>query len=303
MYSLIEKGIISDRNCVNNFECILADKSIFSATDYKVLQSQDDGIFIKCLKMTRNGKIDLLYLTEDYKPFSSMFEKIETDTFINVILNLFAGIIEVKNNGFLSYRCLDLSWDKIYVEANTLKVKLVYRPLNLTSDMGFLEFESELRSRIVRLINDVIKQTNDRLISFVPDLCNGSMTLEDVYNKAKNTGMIQLANNTRSNETAGTPNAIRLVALNSDGHFELLIDKSNVSIGKKQELVDLVIPFNRMISRKHCRIIKTGEFYYISDEGSSNGTYVNGNQVDIGQQVRIKRGDIVRLADSEFQVI
>lgn len=302
MDSLLEKGIFSDRSCVNNFECILTDKSTFSAIDYKVLQSQDNDIFVKCMKMTRNGQIDLLYLTDGYKSFSAMFEKIDADTFITIVLNLFAGIIEVKNNGFLSYQCIDLSWDKIFVDANTLKVRLVYRPLICTGCISFLEYESELRSRIVKLVNSVIKQTNDRLISFVPDLCNGSLSLEDVYNRSKNTGMIQQPSNGYAGEIKAASGGIRLVALSSGTKFELVIDKNNVTIGKKQEFVDLVIPFNRMISRKHCRIMKTGDCYYISDEGSSNGTYVNGVRVEMGQQIRIKQGDIVRLADSEFQI-
>ena len=64
-----------------------------------------------------------------------------------------------------------------------------------------------------------------------------------------------------------------------------------------------IIPFNRMISRKHCRITNQTGIYYINDEGSANGTFVNGVRLNPGQKVQINRGDIIRMADSDFQII
>lgn len=97
--------------------------------------------------------------------------------------------------------------------------------------------------------------------------------------------------------------SIKLVAMNAPEHFELVIDGNNVLLGKKQELVDKVIPFNRMISRKHCRITRVNGIYYINDEGSANGTFVNGTKLNPGQKMQINRGDIIRLADSDFQIV
>jgi pSer/pThr/pTyr-binding forkhead associated (FHA) protein len=96
---------------------------------------------------------------------------------------------------------------------------------------------------------------------------------------------------------------MKLVAMNAPSYFELVIVQDDVVIGKKQELVDLVIPFNKMISRKHCRVTKMNGTYYISDEGSANGTYVNGVRLNPGQRMQINRGDVIRLADSDFQIV
>lgn len=93
------------------------------------------------------------------------------------------------------------------------------------------------------------------------------------------------------------------MAMNAPGHFEILIDKGDMLLGKKRELVDAVIPFNKMISRKHCRISKSNGKFYISDEGSANGTYVNRVRLSPGQRQQIKKGDIIRLADSDFQIV
>lgn len=306
MYTLKDNGIISEVVCGNNFEYVLEDNSYFANTDYKVLQSQKNGIFIQCMKMTRNGKTDLYYVTNDYRPMSSMFVGITVDTLITVVTNLFASVIEVRNNGFLACQCIDLSWDKIFVEQNTLKVKLVYLPLSVKAFDSYAEFESELRSSIVKLINKVIVESNERLNQFVQDLCNGSLSLEDVYNRSRNAGappIIKRDTDISSTASNNRTELLKLLATNAPSHFELPIDRENMLIGKKQELVDGVIPFNPKISRKHCRITCENGVYFISDEGSANGTFVNGARVAQGQRCQINKGDIIRLANSDFQIV
>ncbi|MGN0317025.1 MAG: FHA domain-containing protein [Lachnospira sp.] len=306
MYTLKDNGVITEITCGNNFEYILKDNTTFVNTDYKVLQSQNNGIFVKCMKMTRNGWIDLYYVTDEYRPMASMFVGINADTLVNVVVNLFASVIEVRNNGFLACQCIDLSWDKIFVEQNTLKVKLVYLPLSVKVFDSYSEFESELRSSIVKLANKVISTSSARLDQFILDLCNGSLTLEDVYNKSRGAGttpIIKHDNPVSQLPTSGNPRGIKLVAMNAPNYFELVIDRPDVVIGKKQELVDLVIPFNKMISRKHCRVSNMNGIYYINDEGSANGTFVNGVRLNPGQKIKINRGDVIRMANSDFQVV
>jgi hypothetical protein len=307
MYTLKDNGVIREVVCGNNFEYILEDNSHFVNTDYKVLQSQTNGIFIQCMKMTRNGKMDLYYVTNDYRPMSSMFVGITADTLIAVVVNLFASVIEVRNNGFLACQCIDLSWDKIFVEQNTLKVKLVYLPLSVKAFDSYAEFESELRSSIVKLINKVVVDTNsERLKQFVLDLCNGSMSIEDVYNRSRSAVAPPIQKQVENNTSMTTNNAgamLKMVAMNAPSHFEMPIDRPDILIGKKQEIVDAVISYNKMISRKHCRILRENGVYFILDEGSANGTYVNGERLAPGQKCQINKGDIVRLADSDFQIV
>lgn len=129
------------------------------------------------------------------------------------------------------------------------------------------------------------------------DLTNG---------KSRSVGTPPITKQVNNNQTPSAfknSGNIKLVAMNAPSHFELVIDRDNVVIGKKQEWVDLVIPFNRMISRKHCRITNQTGIYYINDEGSANGTFVNGVRLNPGQKVQINRGDIIRMADSDFQII
>ena len=80
------------------------------------------------------------------------------------------------------------------------------------------------------------------------------------------------------------------------------ITKENFLIGKSVQMADGVISFNKAISRIHCRIIYIDGRYFIKDEKSVNGTFVNNRMVPVDGQVPIKTGDIIRLANSDFQV-
>ena len=70
----------------------------------------------------------------------------------------------------------------------------------------------------------------------------------------------------------------------------------------KSEVVDGTISYNRMISRAHCRINKDGSLVTITDLQSSNGTYVNQTKLQPNQPCQLQNGDIIRLANSDFQV-
>lgn len=80
------------------------------------------------------------------------------------------------------------------------------------------------------------------------------------------------------------------------------ITKKDFIIGKSTEMADGVISFNKAISRIHCRIIYIDGRYFIRDEKSVNGTFVNNKRVPVEGEVLIKSGDIIKLANSEFLV-
>lgn len=77
------------------------------------------------------------------------------------------------------------------------------------------------------------------------------------------------------------------------------INQDVFRIGKDYS-VDYVISDNNVISRKHATIYRNGYVFYIADDGSKNHTYVNGTMVVDGQ-VELHNGDVVRLANDEFE--
>ena len=305
MQVLKDDNILKEIECGSNFAYILESDIEFANTEYKVLQNETDGIFVQCMKMLYNGKMEIYYVTDDYISFSSMLSGIKSNVFITIITNLISNVIEVKNNGFLTCQSIDLSWDKIFVDEPTLKVKLVYLPINSKTFGNDSAFESELRSAIIKLIDEVVEMPTERINQLVSDLRNGSMSLEDICGKSKGVGKKADVDHGQGYKVkASSPgDNIRMVAMNAPQDFEIIVDRDILVIGKKAELVDAVIPFNKMISRKHCRITKQDGSYYITDEGSANGTYINSKLIVTNKAYQVNRGDIIRLADSDFQLV
>jgi hypothetical protein len=52
-------------------------------------------------------------------------------------------------------------------------------------------------------------------------------------------------------------------------------------------------------SSAHARIFERGDFMYVEDMGSTNGTYLNGRQIRTAE--RLKVADTIRIGDSEYR--
>jgi diguanylate cyclase (GGDEF)-like protein len=52
------------------------------------------------------------------------------------------------------------------------------------------------------------------------------------------------------------------------------------------------------VSRKHARILKVNDRFFIEDLGSKNGTWINGKAIDRGKRVEIQEGIFIRMGDT-----
>lgn len=299
MNLLIENNYIYEILCGANFAYVLSDNGIFLPTEYKVLQNQVNSCFVKCMKMLYNGNVQLFYLTQSLKSFASMIPSLDVDRFLTIVTNLFSDIIEVKNNGFLSCQNIDISFEHIFVDPTTYKVSLVYLPITKKIYGDNSGFENEIRTGLVKLISGVSILSTSKTMQLASDLSNGSLTLEDVYNRIKGGKRIDTVNHEKNRTGSGS---LRIIAMNAPNRTELVVNKDEFVIGKKAELCDGVVGFNKMISRVHCKIIKRGSQFSIVDLQSANGTYVNKVRLQPNQPQLIKNGDVIRLANSDFQV-
>lgn len=84
---------------------------------------------------------------------------------------------------------------------------------------------------------------------------------------------------------------------------KICLDKSDFLIGRntRSGTVDYDMSPHMEIGRKHCRILTRGAACYISDCHSQNHTYLNGALLSPDQEVCLQDGDILLLADEEFQ--
>ena len=295
-----DNKIFTEMKCGMNFAYILNDNSRFLTTEYKVLQSQIGGCFLRSMKMTYNGKTELYYMTDSYKAFSALAPVLSADRFLAAAGNLLDAVCEVKNNGFLTCSNLDLSFEKIYIDTATYKVRLAYLPVEPPLFPDETEFENELRAGLIKAIDSRADKYTPELKRLSEDLSDGTLTLEETA--------VRLRGGTIRRETAPTvpekakEQSMYLVTMNAP-RTELKVIKDEFIIGKKVSAVDGAVTFNRMISRLHCKVSRKNGGYEITDLKSANGTYINQERLTPERAYPLKNGDVVRLANTDFQVI
>lgn len=302
MNTLIENNYISEMECGSNFAYILSENSTFLSTEYKVLQSQANSCFVKCMKMIYNGNVQLYYLTKGLKSFASMIPSLDAESFLIIVANLLSDIIDVKHNGFLSCRNIDIAFERIYVDPTTYKVSLVYLPLSKRIYDDNSSFENEIRTGLVKLISGISALSSPKTMQFSADLSNGTLSIEDLFSRIKGGKAVDNAGAAQAIQNNPSVGLLRITAMNAPSRIEIVVTKDEFVIGKKHELCDGVIDFNKMISRSHCKINRRGNQYTITDLQSANGTFVNKIKLQPNQPHLINNGDVIRLANSDFQV-
>ena len=91
--------------------------------------------------------------------------------------------------------------------------------------------------------------------------------------------------------------APRLVIENGQTKGDEYIVRKPVTLIGRNESCDLVIS-DPLVSRRHCQILWDGVYCTVEDMGSTNGTYVNGQQLTAAYALR--PGDRLQIADVIF---
>lgn len=317
MNRLMERGLLQEISCGGNFAYVLADAGLFQTTDYKVLHSQTESGFVRCTKMLFNGKIQLYYMPDSMmKPLSAVLPTLNPETFLTVVSNLLQGVLETKNNGFLSCTNVELSFDKIFVDVSNLKVYLVYLPVSEHLVSDDILFESQLRAELMRTIRTMPALAGPKTTALAGNLMDGTLSVEELcarmktpvaakgWKKPEHQAEVDTTpEEPEIPEPPKKPKVVRLVAMNAPKRVEFTVNKSHYLIGKTGAIVHAEIDFNRMISRTHCCVDKDGDEYVVMDLGSTNGTFLNGDKLQPNHPKKLKDGDMLRLANSIFQVV
>ena len=96
-------------------------------------------------------------------------------------------------------------------------------------------------------------------------------------------------------------NTINAYLIRKGSGEQINISKPVYSIGKDSTQADYIISGNKEISRKHVIIKVQSAAATIEDCGSTNGSWLNGAKLAKGNPVRLNNGDIIRLANEEFE--
>lgn len=74
-----------------------------------------------------------------------------------------------------------------------------------------------------------------------------------------------------------------------------ILSKPQISLGRSPLKCDVVIEGNSSISKHHADIIMLNGKYYLSDSGSTNGTFLNEEQLEPGKQTQLESPAVFKL--------
>lgn len=81
----------------------------------------------------------------------------------------------------------------------------------------------------------------------------------------------------------------------------IAINAAEFVIGRERKSVNYCISDNTSISRSHAKLVVRNGITYLVDLGGANGSFVNGVKAAPRQEVALKNGDKVTLADEELE--
>jgi len=92
---------------------------------------------------------------------------------------------------------------------------------------------------------------------------------------------------------------VSLRSLESNEEYDFEVD-SVVSIGRSKKKSRVIIENDKHVSGLHCEVFSEGGKIMIRDAGSTNGTWVNGEEIHAERELH--SGDILKLGIREFEV-
>lgn len=187
-------------------------------------------------------------------------------------------------------------------------IRLVYKD----SDTSFSSFSSgspnfmyatPIEEEIEQVQNGTQQMTlSDRIGSINQNSNSGSKPYVPQYSKGTTVlGAIDYGTTVLSFEQLNRiayPSLLRT----KDGK-KITVNKCTFVIGKSEANCDYVISDNNAISRKHATISIANGKYYVLDNSSTNGTYIDDIRIDADKSYEILPGQKIRFADDEFTLL
>lgn len=105
---------------------------------------------------------------------------------------------------------------------------------------------------------------------------------------------------------AGPPTA-RLVIKSLRGSWEIKLERMPCRIGRRDPRqnhypeIDLADYDRGIASRNHAIIQREGDFYTVTDLGSTNGTMLNGLAIPARLPQRLRQGDRIKVGEVEME--
>lgn len=81
---------------------------------------------------------------------------------------------------------------------------------------------------------------------------------------------------------------------------QFILCEGRYAVGRRKDQTVQLLP--QQISREHALLEVEQDQIYLTDQGSSNGTYINDRKISAHVKTRLKSGDVITFADISYQL-
>ncbi len=160
------------------------EKSIFSPSGYKLLQSHASKGFVKCSKSSINGKIRLIYDVSSLSTLQDAMKNIYSKQYLAVIYNVLSIVLELRNMDLMHRENISLNPKDIFIDKQTFKAYFIYLPVEReSSPSAHIIFEKNIRE----LLGDFVLKNPEGMSSFTVQICkelmNFRINTQEIINK------------------------------------------------------------------------------------------------------------------------
>lgn len=234
---------------------------------------------------------------------------IRFDQFAQVILQIIDTLRNCESHGI---RCgnLELNSDLAFFDYGNQQVRLIYWPLiSLSSYSNAPSFFLELGSIYTSKNSDNAFRL--RYLQFFDSRAKFSLEnfKENLELLLKQWHAAQSGQSKESREKGGhivTGDLPPTVYLRSASlqrvatQTTIDITRYPFCIGRRPEFCDFAIEDNYFVSKRHVSILLKNGQAYIRDNGSANGTFLNGVRLTPNQEVQLPSGATIRIGNEDF---
>ena len=103
-------------------------------------------------------------------------------------------------------------------------------------------------------------------------------------------------------KTSYAGNYAALVSMEPEKRENIVLDRDTLIVGKMPAQADVVLE-ESVISRIHAKLERRQDGYFITDQNSTNGTYVNGERLEAYECRKLRTADEIYFASLGYYVL
>lgn len=256
---------------------------------------------------TLTGK-KIRFVVQNYVDLRTFLKsEIGFDTFCDVILQIVETMKACESHGIKNEN-LELNCDLAFYDYSKKQVRLIYWPLISMSEevkipAFFLELGSiyksrtedkEYRLKYLEFLSSRAKFELPAFQQFVTDLLK-------TWNKKQKDQKERKSYQKNIHENILPTMDLRTATLKRmTDQTVIYVTHYPFCVGRKSEVCDYAIENNPFLSKRHMTILLKRNQTYIRDNGSANGTYVNGVRIVPNVEVELPSGSKIRVGNEEL---